>query len=236
LLRGSGARHKWRDFDKTGRRMPRVSPLLLAAVLLAACARGGDDAARAPSSPTKVPGGAVADASARSSYQLDAPAIAEVGNLCLFRPRKEPVMQGHRDRTGASWEGEIRVRDVASFETKWLSPSDKRVAAVVARPKVETFRVRIDDNCYDAARRSYYACSKVLEADVSRVRGFARAPTVPEARALAVQLCEKKVAEMVEAAIDVKQDNQDLQCRVVDQAWCDLPPVPAPPTAPAKKK
>lgn len=213
--------------------MPRVPlSLVLSAALLAACARGGDQTAKPePGSP----GAAVADASGRSTFELDAPAVAEVGNLCLYRQRKDPVMQAHKDRRGASWEGEVRVRDLPTFDTKWTGPSDRRVGTVVARPRVDRFRVRIDDNCYDAARKSYHACTKVLEADLSAVRGFARAPTVGEASALAIQLCERKVAEIVQGSLEINQENQDLRCRVIDQAWCDLPPAPPPPPA-AKKK
>ena len=213
--------------------MPRVPlSLVLSAALLAACARGGDEATKPePSSP----GAAVADASSRSVFELDAPPMAEVGNLCLYRQRKDPVMQAHRDRRGGSWEGEIRVRDVPTYDTKWTGPFDRRVGTVVAQPRVDKFKVRVDDNCYDAARKSYHACTKVLEADVAPVRGFARAPTMPEASALAIQLCERKVAEVVEASIEVKQENQDLRCKVIDQAWCDLPPAAPPPPA-AKKK
>jgi hypothetical protein len=206
--------------------------LLVSTALVGACSRGGEEATRPP--PPASPGGPVAEAPSRSTFELDKPAIGEVGPLCLFRPRKDPVMIGHRDRTGASWEGEVRVRDVPSFGTKWLPAFDKRVATVVTRPRVERFRVKVDGNCYDAARRSYHACTKVLEADLSAVRGFARAPTVPEATALAIQLCEKKVAEVVEKSIDIAQDNQDMRCRAVEQAWCDLPAPPPPPAA--KKK
>jgi hypothetical protein len=217
------------------RDMSRALPLLLcSAVALGACARGGDEPTKTAAPAAASPGGAVADASSRSTFQLDAPAIAEVGDPCLFRQRKDPVMQAHRDRTGASWHGEVRVRDVPGFQTKWLPAFDKRVATVIARPRVDTFRVRIDANCYDAARKSYHSCSKVLESDLSAIRGFARAPTTSEAGALAVQLCERKVAEAVEKSIEIAQDNQDLKCRRVQEAWCDLPA--APPVPPAAKK
>jgi hypothetical protein len=214
--------------------MPRLPLLLLlSAALLGACSRGSDEAARpGPGSP----GAPVADATSRSTFELDSPAIGEVGNLCLFRPRKDPVMIAYKDRTGAAWEGEVRVRDLPGFDTKWIAQFDKRVATVVARPRVDKFRVKVDGNCHDAARRTYYACTKVLEADVSAVRGFARAPTVAEASALAIQLCEKKVAEIVEKSIEITQDNQDLRCRVTEQTWCDLPAAPPPPPAAAKKK
>lgn len=217
--------------------MPRVlSTLLLSAALLGACARGGDlpEKTMEPGSPG-LAGSAMADASSPSTFQLDAPPVAEVGSLCLFRPRKDPVMIAHRDRTGAAWEGEIRVRDVPRFEPELISQSDTRIATVVARPRVDMFRARVDDNCYDPARKAYYACTKVLEADLSAVRGFARALTMPEARALAVQLCEKKVAEIVQTSIEIRQENQDLRCRAIEQAFCDLPPAPPPPPAATKK-
>jgi hypothetical protein len=213
-----------------------LSMLLLSAALLGACARGGDQTAvpAEPGSPG-LSGAAMADASSPSTFQLDAPPVAEVGSLCLFRPRKDPVMIAHKDRTGAAWEGEIRVRDVPKFEPKLISQSDKRIATVVARPRVERFRVRIDDNCYDPARKAYYACTKVLETDLSAVRGFARALTIPEASALAIQLCEKKVAEIVQTSIEIRQENHDLRCRAAEQAYCELPP-PPPPQPAAKKK
>jgi hypothetical protein len=201
-----------------------LSFLLVSAGLVGACSQG-----KAPASRTD-------SGAAAANIQLDAPPIAEVGNLCLFRPRKEPVMSGFADRTGAQWEGEIRVRDLASLEDKLIDPFDKRVATVVTRPRVDIFRMRIDDNCYDATRKVYYACTKVVTADLTGVRGFARAMTVDRARALSIQLCEKKVAQVVGAAIGIQQDNTDLRCHVSEQAFCTLPPAPAPAPPPAAKK
>jgi hypothetical protein len=213
--------------------MPRALPLLILSAALAGCA-GGSEKTAAPGTPAAS--GQVASTQGRSVVELDAPPVAEVGNLCLFRMRKDPVMSGFADRTGAAWEGEVRVRDLPSLDPKWFSPSDKRMATVAARPRAEVFRARIDDNCYDAARKVYYSCSKVVEADLSKVRGFARALSIGRARALAIQLCEKKVAEVMDQSVQIKQDNLDLRCRVIEQAYCELPPAPPPPPAPAQKK
>ena len=223
--------------------MSRHILLPMLAVALAAC---GDGELRAPISgpPARFetpgtgaePRGRVTSIASKPSFEMDAPPLAETGNLCTYRLRKEPVMQGFSDRTGAQWEGEVRVRDLPSMDTKWFSPSDKRLATLVARPRVEVFRVRIDDNCYNAATKTYYSCSKVLEADLSKVRGFARALTPERARALAVQLCEKKVAEIVDRSVQVHQESIDTRCYVFEQAYCELPPAPPPPPAPAKKK
>lgn len=207
-----------------------LPPLILSAIVLAACSGGRDQAENPPpaAAPSTNPSG--------STFELEAAPIAEVRQLCLFRPRKEPVMSGFSDRSGAQWEGEIGVRDLPSMDTKWFSPSDKRVATVVARPRVDTFRVRIDGNCHDPARNVYYACTKVLEADLSPIRGFARALTLDRARALALQLCEQKVADTVDKSVQIRQENVDLKCRVVEQTYCALPPPPPPPPAPPKKK
>ena len=223
--------------------MSRHILLPVLAFTLVAC---GDSELRAPISgpPARFstlgvgpePRAIVREVASQPSFEMDAPPLAETGNLCTYRPRKEPVMQGHSDRTGAQWEGEVTIRDLPSMETKWFSPSDKRLVTMVARPRTEVFRVRIDDNCYNAEAKKYYACSKVLEADLSKVRGFARGPTLEHARALAVQLCEKKVAEVVDRSIQVRQENIDTRCHVYEQAWCALPPAPKPPPAPAKKK
>ena len=219
--------------------MYRPASVLLFAAALSACS-GGDKSVATGEAPRPAPNGPVAEgpaqsASSASSFDYNAPPVAEVGNLCAFRQRKDPVMSGFSDRTGASWEGEVRVRDVATMDPKWFSPSDKRVATLVARPRVDTFRVRVDDNCYNAQTRSYYSCSKVLEADLSKIRGFARGLTLQQARRLAIQLCEKKVAEVVQTTLNLEQDNADLRCRIVEQAFCELPP-PPPPPATAKKK
>lgn len=212
--------------------MLRPIPLLLLLSALAACSR--DDKVVATPAPAS-PAPAAATAST-SSFEYDAPPIGEVGNACTFRPRKDPVMQGYRDRSGQSWEGEVRVRDVATMDPKFISPSDKRVATLVARPRVDKFRMRVDDNCYNAETKTYYACTKVLEADLSPIRGFARALSIEQARNLAIQLCERKVADVMDEKINVKQDNTDLRCRIVVQTFCELPPAPPPPPAAAKKK
>jgi len=179
--------------------------------------------------------GRVTEIASKPSFEMEAPPMAEVGNLCTYRTRKEPVMQGHSDRSGAGWEGEVRVRDLPSMDPKWFSPQDKRLATMVARPRLDTFRVRIDDNCYNPQTRTYASCTKVLEADLSKVRGFARALTLERARSLAILLCEKKVTELVEATAAPRQENLDLRCHVFEQAFCELPPAPPPPPDPKKK-
>jgi len=223
--------------------MSRHILLPMLAVTLVAC---GDGELRAPISgpPARFstlgagtePRAIVREVASKPSFEMEAPPVAETGNLCTFRPRKEPVMQGYSDRSGAQWEGEVTVADLPNMDTKWFGPFDKRLATTVARPRTEVFRVRIDDNCYNAETKKYYACSKVLEADLSKVRGFARALTQERARALAIQLCEKRVAEIVDRSIQVRQDNIDTRCYVYEQAWCELPPAPPPPPAAKKKK
>jgi hypothetical protein len=178
----------------------------------------------------------VTEIASKPSFELEAPPLGEVGNLCTYRTRKEPVMQGFVDRSGAGWEGEIRLRDLPSLDPKWFSPQDKRIATMIARPRLDAYRVRIDDNCYNAETKKYYSCSKVLEADLSQVRGFARAVSLERARGLAIQLCEKKVLELVEKVAAPRQENMDLRCHVFEQAYCELPPAPPPPPDPKKKK
>lgn len=209
--------------------MIRTSQLLLLAAALAACS-GEDKAA-----PAGAPPGPSAALPSKSTFEYDAPPMAEVGNACTFRTRKDPVMQGFRDRSGAAWEGEVRVRDVATMDAKWFGASDKRVATLVARPRVDKFQMRVDANCLNAETKTYYACTKVLEADLTPIRGFARGLTIGQARSLAIQLCEKKVQEVVDEKINIKQDNVDLRCRIIEQTFCELPPAPPPPPA-AKKK
>lgn len=222
--------------------MSRQILFSLLAVTLAAC---GDGGLRAPISGESTfaatpgampePRGIVREVDPKPSFEMSAPPLAETGNLCTYRTRKDPVMQGYADRTGAQWEGEVTIRDLPNMDTKWFGPFDKRLATMVARPRTEMYRARIDDNCYDATTKKYYSCTKVLEADLSKVRGFARALTLERARALAVQLCEKKVAEIVEGTIKTHQENIDVRCHVYEQTFCGLPPAPPPPPAPAKK-
>jgi hypothetical protein len=40
----------------------------------------------------------------------------------------------------------------------------------------------------------------------------------------------------MDQSVQIKQDNLDLRCRVIEQAYCELPPAPPPPPAPAQKK
>ncbi|HEY7610664.1 MAG TPA: hypothetical protein VIF14_15655, partial [Alphaproteobacteria bacterium] len=210
--------------------MPGRFSILIVAAALVACS-GNELRAPISGPPARFltygneaqPRGQVTGVASNPSFEMDAPPVAEVGNLCTYRTRKDPVMQGYSDRSGAQWEGEIHVRDLPSLDPKWFSPSDKRMATMVARPRVAVFRARIDDNCYNAATKTYAACTKVLETDLSRVRGFARALTLERAGALAVQLCEKKVAELVDKSTEIRQENIDLRCHVFEQAFCELP-------------
>lgn len=221
--------------------MSRHILLPLLALTLVAC---GDTELRAPitgqSTRVSLPGtgaeprASVREVASKPSFEIEAPPLAEVGNLCTYRPRKDPVMQGYSDRSGAHWEGEVTVADLPNMNPKWFGPSDKRLATMVARPRTEMFRVRIDDNCYNAETKKYHACTKVLEADLSKVRGFARALSLDRARVLAVQLCQQKVSEIVERSVEIRQENLDMRCHVYEQAHCELPPAPPPP--PARKK
>jgi len=218
--------------------MRRTLSILLLAAAVNSCGELKTPVVGGPAfvSQSPEPRGRIASVESKPSFEMEAPPIGEVGNLCTYRTRKDPVMQGFSDRSGAQWEGEIRVRDLPTMDPKWFSPSDKRVATIVARPRVENFRVRVDDNCYDAQTRTYRACTKVLEADLTQVRGFARALTIEGARNLAIQLCEKKVTELVGVQAEIRQDNLDMRCYAMEQAFCELPPAPPPPPAPAKKK
>ncbi len=210
--------------------MSRNASVLMIAASLAAC--GGDElrapisgpparfstpghsgsSGYAPSGPT--PRAIVASVASKPSFELEAPPVAEVGNLCTYRTRKDPVMQGFSDRSGAQWEGEIRVRDVPTMDTKWFSPSDKRVATMVARPRVEVYRVRVDDNCYNAATKTYHACSKVLEADLTQVRGFARAQPRASDRARDPALREEGRRDRGQVAADHAGEHRPALPRV----------------------
>jgi hypothetical protein len=214
--------------------MLRVAlPLILSAALLGACSSGREHAEK-PGTAPRIDDRVVSKSSP-TRFDYKAPAMSRVGDLCLYRKRKDPIMAGYVDRTGAQWEGEIEPRDLQGMHTKWFGPSDTQIATVVARPHVDTFKVKIDDNCYDPTRKVYYACTKVLHADLARIRGFARAPTAERAGALAVQLCEKKVASVIAQSMDIDQTNRDMTCHVIEQAYCDLPK-PPPPKPAAKKK
>lgn len=160
-------------------------------------------------------------------------AASAAGDLCAYRERKDPVIAGYQDQAGNAWSGEIRPQDRESLETKYPGPFDRRIATAVAKPRVAVYRARVDDNCYDAARRVYYSCTRTIEADVAPVRGFARALEMTQAHALARQLCEKKVREIAEKALELRVDSLDLRCTIAEDAFCALPP--APPPRPVKK-
>src|SRR5262245_9841906 len=104
--------------SRVDRGMPRPLPVLIFAAALAA--RPGR---RTPETSAPVPSASAAPS--KATFAMEAEPVAEVGNLCLFRPRKDPIMSGFADGTGAAWEGELRVRDLASLDTKWISQQDK---------------------------------------------------------------------------------------------------------------
>jgi hypothetical protein len=193
----------------------RSATILLVAVVAACSSDSGTPVAARPE-PTPPPAALAAGDS----------------DICIYRKRREPVMTGYRDATGAAWEGEIRPQDVASLETNWLGRRDARVATVLAKPRVDFYRVRVDENCYDPARAVYTSCRKTLEADLRAVRGLARAIDMPDARTLALQLCEKKVRELAGKLVERSLENADLRCTAAVESYC---PPPAPPPAPAKK-
>lgn len=209
----------------------RVRPLAAAALLALASACGGSSPP-----PSAGPGASGSGAGAaplrptRTTPDPELPKMAVTGDLCVYATRAEPIAQGHRDSTGADYLGEVRTRDAASFDTKWLSAFNRDIATAVARPRVEKYRVSVDDNCFDPQRRVYTRCVKVIEVDLSKVRGFARAVEMPGAHHLATWLCEQKVRDLVTEQAEVQQDSRDLRCGIVEQRFCK-PPAAAPPQA-----
>jgi hypothetical protein len=208
-------------------RLPVAAALL---ALMAACG-GSTPAGAPPSAAGATSGGNPQLRPQRTTPDPELPKLATTGDICVYATRAEPIIQGHRDATGSDYLGEVRVRDVATFDTKWLSAFNRNLATAVARPRVEKYRVSVDDNCFDPQRRVYTRCTKVIEVDISKVRGFARAVEMPGAHALATWLCEQKVRDMVIEATEIQQDSRDLRCGIVEQRYC-APPA-AQPAAPA---
>jgi hypothetical protein len=130
-----------------------------------------------------TPRGQVTRVASNPSFEMDAPPVAEVGNLCTYRARKDPVMQGYADCT-----------------------------------------------------REQFESAPTMTEQQGALRALADSGAPERATALADQLCEKKVAELVESSAEIRQENIDLRCHVFEQAYCALPPAPPPPPAPAKKK
>jgi hypothetical protein len=217
------------------RRSPRLPAAVALLALVAACG-GSSPTSAPPGTPPSAAGAASGGNPAlrpqRTAPDPDLPKMATTGDICVYATRAEPIMQGHRDATGSDYLGEVRVRDVASFETKWISAFSRDIATAVARPRVEKYRVVVDDNCFDPQRRVYTRCTKVIEVDLSKVRGFARAVEMPGAHALAAWLCEQKVRELVLEATEVQQDSRDLRCGIAEERYCPRPaPPPAAPSA-----
>lgn len=200
-----------------------ICAALAAATLLTVLA-----ACQSDSAATKAPAPAPAPAAAL-------PAVA-VGELCSYEARKEPIIVVHRDATGGQFYGEVQGKDLEQFRLRWGGLSGKQLATAVARPRVDIYRASVEDNCYDEQRRVYYSCRKVIQEPVGQIHAFARAPTMAEARALAIQVCENKLDAIVQEKLELDQDNRDKKCRIMSERWCEAPPAPPPRPAPAKKR
>jgi hypothetical protein len=173
---------------------------------------------------------------ARPPQPAAAPPAVNVGDLCSYRERKEPIIVVHKDATGNQYFGEVQGKDLEQFRLAWGGASGKNLATAVARPRVDVYRASVEDNCYDAQRRVYYSCRKTISEPVGQIHAFARAPSMPEARALALQVCRKKLDEIVQEKLEIDQENRDKGCRIVAENWCAAPPAPPPKPAPAKKR
>lgn len=152
-----------------------------------------------------------------------APTANLTGDICSYKPRKDPIVVAHRDAKGAAWRGDIKAADNASFENKWSFLKARVVASAVAAPRVSQYRARISDDCYDKASKKYYSCSKVVVADVSKVRSLGRAPTMEQALKLALEACERIVRKRVSEKLSIRQEGYDLKCRIIERARCPLP-------------
>lgn len=199
-----------------------ISAALAAAALLLALAACQSDSA-ATKAPTPAPKPAAL------------PAV-DVGDLCSYSERKEPIIVVHKDATGNQYFGEVQGKDLQQFRLKWGGLTGKTLATAVARPRVDVYRASVEDNCYDAQRRVYYSCRKVIQEPVGHIHAFARAPTMTDAHALALQVCRAKFDAVVQEKLEIDQENRDKRCRIVAERWCDAPPAPPPPPPAAKKR
>jgi len=178
-----------------------------------------------------------------------APTANLTGDICDFSPRKPPNYVAYEDATGAAWLGDIKASDYASLQDKWSFGSQRYISSAVAAPRVSQYRARVTKDCYDASTKKYYRCSQVIVADVSKIRGLARAVEVDHldttkglgrqrdlymknAELLAQQICEQQVRKVVGEKLEVHQEGYDLKCRTIETKRCRLP---EPPAKPAKK-
>jgi hypothetical protein len=195
--------------------MPRIPAIFALPICfaVAACGAGGDRAAAPPPDPVSAP-------------------LAGVGDMCSYAERKEPVYVAHKFWTGRTFYGDLTGSDLPELRAKWfLGGTGGKVSTSVARPKLAVFRIKVDGNCYDEAKKVYYSCTKTVEAKLDDLRVLARAVEQRDADRLAFQICVDKMQERVEKQTQIVLDATNATCEVVARKLCPLPP---PPPAPKK--
>ena len=200
--------------------MSRLSALaaLPVCLALAACGSGGSDRPEAKPDPTSPP-------------------LAGIGDMCSYADRKKPVVVAHKFWTGRAFFGDLKGSDLPALRAKWfLGGSGGQVATAVARPKLEVYRSKIDSNCYDAAKKVYYSCTKTLATPLGDIRVMTRAIRQEEADRLALQLCRRQIRERLEEKTEISSSTWDIACVIVARRKCPLPPPPPPPKKDEKKK
>ncbi len=184
----------------------RPSGLLASLVILASCGGGSTQTG-------KTGNGAVDDPIA--------------GDICEYRDRQSKTFaQALKFATGGTKLGELTPELRALMVPKFGGNKNRSVATALARARRGDYRVRIDGNCYDANTRTYYACTKVVSADLSKIRALARASTMAEARRFALTMCESLALREAEKVARVRQSSFDTRCRIAVIRRCAPPPEP----------
>ena len=139
--------------------------------------------------------------------------------VCEFGQKSTPTVKvSNIANTGALVDADI---DIPEFRDKGF----KTIPSALARPKKTRYQSEQRQDCYNAQAKHWYPCVVKMDVDLTPAAGLNRATDMKTALFYAVHNCEQVTTRMAADALKAGLiQSTGLECEVVEQKFCELPP------------
>jgi hypothetical protein len=139
--------------------------------------------------------------------------------LCAFGLKSTPMVKMSTIKfTGALVEDDI---DLQEYREKGIA----KLPTALARPKKTRYQAEQRQDCYNAQAKYWYPCIVKMDVDLAPAAGINRAPDMKTAMFYAVYACEQVTNQLAADALKTGMiHSTGLECEVVEQKYCELPP------------
>ena len=113
--------------------------------------------------------------------------------------------------------------DVADYQAREIT----KIASARARPKQPIYETEQRDDCDSESGNYWYPCVLRVEIDISPAVGTGRAKAMSSAKFIAKNVCEQVTIEIAATALETGRFiSTYLECEVVEEEYCPIPPGP----------